>query len=105
MVEQVAESRVKEGLPERLELVKDHVASSLSNSMRHERLFGMKLWSFLGRSLAWREGRNRLKAGLVVGASVVAGRVLALGPWDYRVEATGQLMPVAQQDIFAPING
>ncbi|GIT31040.1 MAG: hypothetical protein Ct9H300mP1_30860 [Planctomycetaceae bacterium] len=105
VVEQVAESRVKEGLPERLELVKDHVASSLSNSMRHERLFGMKLWRFLGRSLAWLEGRNRLKAGLVVGAIVVAGLVLALVPWDYRVEATGQLMPVAQQDIFAPNNG
>ncbi len=105
VVEQVAESRVKEGLPERLELVKDHVASSLSNSMRHERLFGMKLWRFLGRSLAWLEGRNRLKAGLVVGAIVVAGLVLALVPWDYRVEAIGQLMPVAQQDIFAPNNG
>ena len=105
VIEQMAESRVKEGLPERLALVKDHVATALSNSMRHERLFGMKLWRFLGRSLSWLEGRNRLKAGLVVAAIVVVGLVLALVPWDYRVEATGQLMPVAQQDIFAPSNG
>jgi len=105
VVEQVAESRVKEGLPERLELVKDHVASALANSMRHERLFGMKLWRFLGRSLSWLEGRNRLKAAGVVAAIVVVGLVLALVPWDYRVEATGQLMPVAQQDVFAPNNG
>ena len=105
VVEQVAESRVKEGLPERLELVKDHVATALANSMRHERLFGMKLWRFLGRSLSWLEGRNRLKAAGVVAAIVVVGLVLALVPWDSRVEATGQLMPVAQQDIFAPNNG
>ena len=31
--------------------------------------------------------------------------MLALVPWDYRVEATGRLMPVVQQDIFAPNNG
>lgn len=105
VVEQVAESRVKEGLPERLELVKDHVATALTNSMRHERFFGMKLWRFLGRSLSWLEGRNRIKAGLVVVALVIAGLVLALVPWDYRVEATGQLMPVAQLDIFAPNDG
>ena len=77
VVEQVAESRMKEGLAERLALVKDHVATALSNSMRHERLFGMKLWRFLGRSLSWLEGRNRLKAGLVVVAIVAVGLVLA----------------------------
>ena len=105
VVEQVAESRVKEGLPERLELVKDHVATALANSMRHERLFGMKLWRFLGRSLSWLEGRNRLKAGLVVAALVAVGLVLALVPWDYRVEATGQMMPAGQVGIFAPNDG
>ncbi len=105
VVEQVAESRVKAGLPEKLELVKDHTATALANSMRHERLFGMKLWRFLGRSLSWLEGRNRIKAGLFVAALVVVGLVLAFVPWDYRVEATGQLMPADQQVIFAPADG
>ena len=48
---------------------------------------------------------DTLKAAGVVAAIVVVGLVLALVPWDYRVEATGQLMPVAQQDVFAPNNG
>ncbi|MBQ17928.1 MAG: hypothetical protein CMJ65_12465 [Planctomycetaceae bacterium] len=105
VIEQVAESRVKGGLAERIEVVKDHAESALANAMRHERLFGMKLWRFLGHTFAWLQGRNRWKAGLVVAALVVVGLVMALVPWDYRVEATGQLMPVVQQDLFAPGNG
>ena len=105
VIEQVAESQPRPGLHDRIEVVKDHVAGALANALQHERLFGMKLWRFLGQTFSWLEGRNRWKAGIAAVGVVVLGLVLALVPYDYRVEATGRLMPTRQQDIFAPGNG
>jgi multidrug efflux pump subunit AcrA (membrane-fusion protein) len=41
----------------------------------------------------------------IVALLVVAGLGLAYIPWDYRVEAEGQLMPVIQHEVFAPWDG
>ena len=102
VAEQVSESEPARQLEERLEMIADHVAASLTNAQRHERIFLLPLWKSVGRTLEWFHGR-RLAAAVAVLLLLAAGiSALILVPWDYRVTAKGKLMPVRQVAIFAP---
>jgi multidrug efflux pump subunit AcrA (membrane-fusion protein) len=105
IIEQVAESQPKAGVLEKGELISDHVGASVYNAKQYNRLFLMPLWRGLGKIFGFLEGRNGVKAALVVLllASVVAAMVMV--PWDYRVEGQGKMMPVPQKDVFVPWDG
>ncbi|MGZ0171743.1 MAG: GAF domain-containing protein [Planctomycetales bacterium] len=105
IIEQVAESQPKPGVLEKGELISEHVGTSIYNAKQHNRLFLMPLWRGLGKVFGFLEGRNGLKAALVVLllAGVVAAMVMV--PWDYRVEGQGKMMPVVQKDVFVPWDG
>jgi multidrug efflux pump subunit AcrA (membrane-fusion protein) len=105
IIEQVAESQPKAGVLEKGELISDHVGASVYNAKQYNRLFLMPLWRGLGKIFGFLEGRNGVKAALVVLllASVVAAMVMV--PWDYRVEGQGKMMPVLQKDVFVPWDG
>jgi len=105
IVEQVTESWITPVTAERADLLAENISTALHNALRHNRLFLLPLWRELGRCLAWFEGRNLLKAIAIVIllASVVAGMVFL--PATYRVNATGKLLPVIRQEVFASVNG
>jgi GAF domain-containing protein len=105
IVEQVAESQPKAGVLEKSELIADHVGASIYNAKQYNRLFLMPLWRGLGKVFGFLEGRNGVKAALVVLllASVVVAMVMV--PWEYRVEGQGRMMPVIQKDVFVPWDG
>lgn len=105
IIEQVAESQPKAGVLEKGNLISDHVGASVYNAKQYNRLFLMPLWRGLGKVFGFLEGRNGLKAALVVLllAGVVAAMVMV--PWDYRVEGQGRMMPVVQKDVFVPWDG
>jgi multidrug efflux pump subunit AcrA (membrane-fusion protein) len=105
IIEQVAESQPKAGVLEKGELISDHVGASVYNAKQYNRLFLMPLWRGLGKIFGFLEGRNGVKAALVVLllASVVAAMVMV--PWDYRVEGQGKMMPGLQKDVFVPWDG
>jgi len=105
IIEQVAESQPKPGVLEKGELISDHIGASIYNAKQYNRLFLMPLWRGLGKVFGFLEGRNGLKAALVVFtlAGVVAAMVMV--PWDYRVEGQGKMMPVIQKDVFVPWDG
>jgi soluble P-type ATPase len=105
VVEQVAESRPRAGMTERIKLVSDHTSAALSNALVHQRLFLLPLWRLLGETLEQLRGRTLLKVVAAVTAATALVLALILFPYEYRVEGKGRLMPVVQQQIFAPWEG
>lgn len=105
IIEQVAESQPKAGVLEKGDLISDHVGSAIFNAKTHNRLFLMPLWRLLGKCFAFLEGRNGVKAALIVTliGAIIASLVLI--PWEYRVEGQGRMMPIVQKDVFAPWDG
>jgi len=105
VIEQIADSQPKAGVIEKSNLIADHVGSAIYNAKRYNRLFLMPVWKGLGKCYSFLEGKNRLKAALVIALVGLAIAAMVLIPWEYRVEGQGRLMPVTQADIFAPWDG
>ena len=102
IIEQVAESQPKAGVLEKGELISDHVGAAIYNAKQYNRLFLMPLWRGLGKVF---EGRNGVKAALVVLALAGVIAAMVMVPWDYRIEGEGRMMPVIQKDVFVPWDG
>lgn len=105
IVEQITESRPKPGMLDRLNLVSEHVATSLSNAMTHQNLFLLPLWRVLGTAVDSLRGRTLYKFLAAVVALVAITVALLVAQWDYRVEGKGRLMPVVKHEVFATEEG
>lgn len=105
IIEQVAESQPKPGVLEKGDLISDHIGASIYNAKQYNRLFLMPLWQGLGKVFGFLEGRNGLKAALVVLAMAGVVAAMVMVPWEYRVEGQGKMMPVIQKDVFVPWDG
>jgi multidrug efflux pump subunit AcrA (membrane-fusion protein) len=105
IIEQVAESQPKPGVLEKGDLISDHIGASIYNAKQYNRLFLMPLWRGLGKVFGFLEGRNGLKAALVVLALAGVVAAMVMVPWEYRVEGQGKMMPVIQKDVFVPWDG
>lgn len=105
IVEQVAESQPKAGVLEKSDLIADHVGASIYNAKQYNRLFLMPLWRGLGKVFGFLEGRNGVKAALVLLLIAAAIAALVMVPYEYRVEGQGRMMPVVQKDVFVPWDG
>ncbi|MFM9963242.1 MAG: HlyD family efflux transporter periplasmic adaptor subunit [Planctomycetaceae bacterium] len=105
IIEQISESQPRPGLQEKVESLSDHISESMHNSLKHNRLFLLPVWDFLGETFRFMEGRGKLKALGVVVAVAALVAALCIVPWDYRVEGQGRLMPRDLSDVFAPADG
>ena len=105
IIEQVAESQPKPGVLDKGDLISDHIGASIYNAKQYNRLFLMPLWRGLGKVFGFLEGRNGLKAALVVLALAGVVAAMVMVPWDYRVEGQGKMMPIIQKDVFVPWDG
>jgi multidrug efflux pump subunit AcrA (membrane-fusion protein) len=105
IVEQATEARPKPQVVQRAELLVEHIEVAVHNAQRYESIFLLPLWRLIGRFFAWFKGRRVWAAVGIVVALAAVGAGLAYIPWDYRVEAKGQLMPVIQHEVFAPWDG
>jgi hypothetical protein len=105
IVEQITESRPKPGMLDRLNLVSEHVATSLSNSLTHQNLFLLPVWRALGMVVDSLRGRTLYKFLAAVAALVAITVALLIAQWDYRVEGKGRLMPVDKHEVFAREEG
>ncbi|NQV26055.1 MAG: efflux RND transporter periplasmic adaptor subunit [Rhodopirellula sp.] len=105
IIEQVAESQPKAGVLEKGELISDHIGASIYNAKQYNRLFLMPLWRGLGKVFGFLEGRNGVKAALIVVALAGAIAALVMVPYDYRIEGQGRMTPVVQKDVFVPWDG
>lgn len=105
IVEQVADSEPKPGLQEQAELVADHISEALFNAREHHRIFGLRLWKFLGRMIEWFHGRKLAKTLAITTAIAGIAAILTFVPWEYRVTGEGTLLPITQKQVFAPWDG
>jgi multidrug efflux pump subunit AcrA (membrane-fusion protein) len=104
IVEQLADSRINDGLLERTEIVAAHGSTALANAVEHESLFLMPVWKALGRAKWIVQARTLPKTIAVLAAVVGVIAALVLVPTDFDLAAKGKLQPAVRREIFAPLD-
>jgi biotin carboxyl carrier protein len=105
IVEQMVDSRTPEGFLQRVEVVRTHSATALTNALEYEGLFLMPLWRFLGRGTRFFRGRALPKTLAILGASAALIAFLCLFPKEFKLEGDGKLRPIIRQNVWAEVNG
>lgn len=105
IAEQIESQIATEDMRSRCDLVYEHAARALNNSMVHSDLFLMPVWRFLGRA-TWMFKGSALPKTLAVLALVVAA-VLAMVfiKINHDLEANGSLQPTIKRQVFAHVDG
>ena len=105
IVEQFDQSSLTDRVRKRVDVVKDHAASAMTNALEHDGIFLMPLWRTLGK-YRWIVRAKTLPKTATI-AALVALLILGLIviPIDFEIEARGQLQPADRQDIFVEEGG
>ncbi len=105
VIEQLVDQQQPEGMLQRIEVVRRHSSTSLTNAQEHEGLFLLPLWRLLGKTQVLTTARNLPKTILATVAIAGAIAALCLVHYDFTVVADGKLLPKLRQDVFASIDG
>lgn len=105
IIEQLVDSRAPDGLMQRVDVVRRHSATALTNAQSHEGLFLLPLWRLIGQSRVLVTARNLPKTILASIAIVAAILAMWLVPWDFNVTADGKLQPEVRANVFAAVDG
>ncbi|MCH2113616.1 MAG: HlyD family efflux transporter periplasmic adaptor subunit [Pirellulales bacterium] len=105
ILEQLVDSRQPEGMLQRVDVVRRHSATSLTNAQAHENLFLLPLWRFLGKTRVLVTARNLPKTLLALVALGGAISAMCYMPYDFNVIADGKLLPEVRRDVFASAEG
>jgi multidrug efflux pump subunit AcrA (membrane-fusion protein) len=105
VVEQI-ESRLPEPvLRSRTDLVYEHAARAITNSIDVNRIFLMPVWRTVGKS-RWLVSARTLPKTVLISAAVLALLLmLVFFKKDFNIQARGALQPVIKRDVFVPIDG
>ena len=105
IIEQIEDSRPREGLTHRIDVVSDHSAIALENTIEHHELFLMPVWRAIGKS-RWVVEARQLPYTISISLAVIAlFAFLFLWPKDFEVSADGTLEPSIQRNVFATQDG
>lgn len=105
IIEQIEDSRPREGLPQRIEVVGEHSAIALTNVLEHSELFLMPVWRTIGKS-KWVVEARQLPWTISISIGVLAVLLfLCLWPADFDLQAKGKLQPEIQREVFANVEG
>ena len=105
VIEQLVDQQQPEGMLQRIEVVRRHSSTSLTNAQEYEGLFLMPLWRLLGKAQVLTTARNLPKTILATVALSAAVAALCLVPYDFTVVADGKLLPEVRKDVFSSIKG
>lgn len=105
IIEQIEDSRPREGLTYRIDVVSEHSAIALGNAMEHHNLFLMPVWRTIGKS-RWLVEARQLPYTVSITAAVAA-LFLFMFLWqtDFNLSANGTLEPEIQRNVFAGQDG
>jgi multidrug efflux pump subunit AcrA (membrane-fusion protein) len=105
IVEQIEDSRPRDGMIQRIEIVANHSSIALANSLEYNELFLMPVWRALGKS-KWVVEARQLPYTISIGAAVlVALLILCFWPGDFELTGKGKLQPVVRREVFANMDG
>jgi hypothetical protein len=105
IIEQIEDSRPREGLPQRIEVVSEHSALALTNVLEHNELFLMPVWRAIGKS-RWLVEARQLPWTITAGVGLVAlTAFLCLFPAHFEVTGKGTLQPSIRRQVFADVDG
>ncbi|NOY30511.1 MAG: HlyD family efflux transporter periplasmic adaptor subunit [Planctomycetes bacterium] len=105
IIEQLVDSRQPEGMLQRIDVVRRHSSTALTNAQEHESLFLMPLWRLLGKTQVLVTARNLPKTLLALIALAGAISALCIVQYDFTVVADGKLLPEVRRDVFAHLDG
>ena len=105
IVEQIESQVAPEELRSRCDLVYEHAARALNNSLTHSDLFLMPLWRFLGRAMWLFKGSALPKTLTVLTLITAALLAMFLVKINHDLEAKGTLEPTVKRQVFAHVDG
>jgi multidrug efflux pump subunit AcrA (membrane-fusion protein) len=105
IVEQMVDSRTPDGFLQRVEVVRTHSSTALTNALHYEGLFLMPLWRFLGKGTRLFRGRTLPKTLAVIALIVGALSVLCFYPAELKLEGEGHLRPKIRKYVWAEVEG
>ena len=103
--EQIESDVNRDLLESRADLVYEHSARALSNSLSHNELFLMPVWRTIGKLSVVTKARNLPKTLAVAAAVLVILGVLFLMQTDFRMKAEGAMQPIDRRDVFVEVPG
>jgi multidrug efflux pump subunit AcrA (membrane-fusion protein) len=105
IIEQIEDTRVREGLLQRVEVVCDHGGAALGNALEHQHLFLMPVWRAIGKSRWVVEARTLPKTLSIGGGVLLLLLAMFIVPYRYNLASDGTLQPVVRRDVFASVDG
>ena len=90
---------------QRVEVVRTHSATALTNALHYEGLFLMPLWRFLGKGTKLFRGRTLPKTLAVIALIVGALSFLCFYPAELKLEGEGHLRPKIRKNVWAEVEG
>jgi multidrug efflux pump subunit AcrA (membrane-fusion protein) len=105
IIEQIESDIPRDILAPRLDLVYEHSARALTNSIDHNSLFLMPVWRAIGKS-RWVVEARQLPKTLTISGIVLSLLIASIAiPGNFDMKAKGTLEPVKKQEVFAPMPG
>jgi len=105
VVEQIESELPRNVMAPRMDLVYEHSARALANSMEHSNLFLMPVWRTLGRAAWVIKARTLPKALTIAGLIILVIGVLTFVQKDFYLKAKGAMQPVDRRDVFVSVTG
>jgi hypothetical protein len=105
IVEQMVDSRTPEGFLQRVEVVRTHSSSALTNALQYEGLFLMPVWRFLGKGTKLFRGRTLPKTLAALAGIIGALCFLCFYPAELKLEGEAKLRPKVRQSVWAQVEG
>lgn len=105
IIEQIEDSRPRDGLTQRIEVVSEHSSLALTNVLEHNDLFLMPVWRAIGKSRWLIEARQLPWTVTAAIALTVITAVLCIWPADFELTAKGKLQPSVRRPVFAEVDG
>ena len=104
IVEQIDAPQSRDIMHPKVDLVKQHSARALSNSLTHNNLFLMPVWKTLGDAHLLVKAKTLPKT-LFFSFLTIAALLSLLIPWQFRLKASGSLEPVERAEVFVGADG
>ena len=104
IVEQIDAPQSRDTLAPKVDLVTQHSALALGNSLEHNNLFLMPVWRTLGKATLLVKAKTLPKT-LFFSTLILCAMLAMLIPWDFRLKASGTLEPVERSEIYVGTDG